>query len=308
MGKNKRRRREPQHPSAAETADDNSPDNWPLLSAEWRLTFERSRSKELADRLVQRYLEGGERDHKGRRRYRIWEIESMPGAPSPRSGDFWRSYPDHDIYCVIDREDSSARWTGPASELQQQMFGRRIVKCHVRMIQLNHGLYLEFLQSSGLPSSMPATAEPAVPTAPPAASVSASSTIKVELPDKIKVQLVDRPAPRARTQSPSRPVAPGTEPQPSTLQLTDAQIEEWVNDPSVPRTQREIRRFVVKEFGRDWRSVSTATIIKAARESTESTPSPARIHSIARWNVREAKQKISGLVWPILADFGLDWP
>jgi hypothetical protein len=83
----------------------------------------------------------------------------------------------------------------------------------------------------------------------------AASPVEVKLVGTSKVQLVDKPAPRIKTQSPAQP--------------TEDQIEKWVNDESVSRTQREIRRFVVKEFGRDWRSVSTATIIKAARESTE---------------------------------------
>jgi transposase len=55
---------------------------------------------------------------------------------------------------------------------------------------------------------------------------------------------------------------------PSTPQLTDVQIEKWINDVSRPRAHREIRRFAVEEFD-DWRSVSTAAIIKAARDSAE---------------------------------------
>jgi len=81
--------------------------------------------------------------------------------------------------------------------------------------------------------------------------------LRVELVGTPKVQLVEKPTSQtqAKAQSPS--------------QLTEDQIEKWINDESVPRTHREIRRFVVKEFGRDWSSVSTASIIKAARESTE---------------------------------------
>lgn len=93
--------------------------------------------------------------------------------------------------------------------------------------------------------------------------------VRVELVGTSKVQLVvEKPKSRTKAQSPSQPVASEPEPQPSTPQLTDAQIEEWVNDASVPRAWREIRRFAVKEFG-DWKSVSTTAIIKAARDSAE---------------------------------------
>jgi hypothetical protein len=69
---------------AGETADDNSSIDWRLLFDEWRLTYERTKSEELADLLVRRYLEEGERNREGRLRYRIYEISSVPGGV-PRS-------------------------------------------------------------------------------------------------------------------------------------------------------------------------------------------------------------------------------
>jgi len=106
---------------------------------------------------VRRFLEEGERTADGRKRYKIWEIEAFPGglAPSPYDGAFWRSDPARGIHCEINRQSSSARWTGAASAEWTAFDGRRTASYDLRMIRLNHDLFVEFLQSAGVPSLPP---------------------------------------------------------------------------------------------------------------------------------------------------------
>src|SRR5262249_8053860 len=99
----------------AGTSDDNSTLDEPfrLLADEHRFAAGLVKDNELAATLVRRFLEEGERDHDGRKRYKIWEIAAFPGgsAPSPYDGAFWRSDPARGIHCEINHQGSSARWT-----------------------------------------------------------------------------------------------------------------------------------------------------------------------------------------------------
>ena len=106
---------------------------------------------------MRRFLEEGERTADGRKRYKIWEIEAFPGglAPSPYDGAFWRSDCRQGTHCEIDYQGSSARWTGPASAEWTAFDGRRTASYDLRMIRLNHDLFVEFLQSAGVPSLPP---------------------------------------------------------------------------------------------------------------------------------------------------------
>src|SRR5262245_54316418 len=126
--------------------------------------------EKLAAKLVRRFLEEGEIDRDGRVRYKIWEIEALPGgmAPSPYDGSFWR--PDHErgIHCEIDYHSSSARWTGPTSAEWKAFDGRQTARYDVSMIRLCHELFVEFLQSAGaLSFQSETTAEPAAETTQP---------------------------------------------------------------------------------------------------------------------------------------------
>jgi len=155
-------------------------------------------SDKLADKLVRRFLEEGERDHAGRIRYKIWEIEALPGGltPGPYDGAFWRSDPGRGINCTIEPWNSSARWTGPVSARWKEFDGREVADYQVSGIRLNHDIVLEFLESAGLPSGQtepgePSTAEGALESTPETAPVSGvQSTDKISLkewlPDAVK--------------------------------------------------------------------------------------------------------------------------
>jgi hypothetical protein len=129
-----------------------------LLCDEYAFFVELTKSEKLAAKLVRRFLEDGERDRDGRLRYRIYEIEALPGGitPSPYDGSFWCSDPDRGIHCEIDCTNSSARWTGPASAEWQTFNGRRTAEYNVTMIRLSHGAVLDFLQGVGLLPQPPA--------------------------------------------------------------------------------------------------------------------------------------------------------
>ena len=76
----------------AGTSDDGiTPSVFRLLCDEYALFLRRTgSSKPFADRLVEKYLEEGERDRDGRIRYKILEVHALPGGltPSPYDGDF----------------------------------------------------------------------------------------------------------------------------------------------------------------------------------------------------------------------------
>jgi hypothetical protein len=139
----------------AGTPDDHSTDEWAefrLLRTEYIFILdELTHSKELAEKVVRRFLEEGEYDWiTGRRRYRLWMIEALPGgAPSPYEGEFWRSDAARGIECKIDCLNSSARWTGPAS-VEWRARGRRIAEYRITMIWVSHGAMVDFLRGVGL--------------------------------------------------------------------------------------------------------------------------------------------------------------
>jgi len=179
--------------------DDITPSVFRLLCDEYALFLRRTgSSKPFADRLVEKYLEEGERDRDGRIRYKILEVHALPGGltPSPYDGDFWRSYPERGIRCDIKPWDSEAHWTGTTSAAWKEFDGREVADYRVIGIRLNHDIVLEFLESAGLhertqsdesetgstqplsPESSEAT--PSVPSTTPAASQkSPAAPIKV---------------------------------------------------------------------------------------------------------------------------------
>jgi hypothetical protein len=138
----------------AGTDDDPSTDDWAefrLLRTEYIFILdELTHSKELAEKVVRAFLEEGEYDRfTGRRRYRLWMVEVLPGgAPSPYSGEFWRSDPEHGIECKIDCLNSSARWTGPTSAVWRAS-GRETAEYRITMIWVSHGAMLDFLRRVG---------------------------------------------------------------------------------------------------------------------------------------------------------------
>ena len=77
--------------------------------------------------------------------------------------------------------------------------------------------------------------------------------IKVQLPDKVKVQLVEKSAPRrAKGQAPS--------------QLTEDQIQALMGDVSeLSDLKKKIRRYAVKKYREQWRNIEPAAIMKAAK-------------------------------------------
>jgi hypothetical protein len=76
--------------------------------------------------------------------------------------------------------------------------------------------------------------------------------IKVQLPDKVKVQLVAKSAPRrAKEQAPS--------------QLTEDQIQALMGNVSgLSDLQKKIRRYAVKEYRERWKDVDPADVLKTA--------------------------------------------
>jgi hypothetical protein len=158
----------------AGTADDNSTDEFRLLSEELSfVTSVTDKSEKLAKELLQSFLEEGERDRDGRIRYRIWQIEALPaGAPSPYEGCFWRSDAERGIRCKIDYKNSSAHWTGPASAES----GRQTAEYRVKMIRLRHSAVVDFLRGVGLlplaesEAAAEVTPVPTVEAAPPSAA------------------------------------------------------------------------------------------------------------------------------------------
>jgi hypothetical protein len=153
-----------------------------LLSVEYALFLRRANSSnKLAMRLVQRFLEEGERDDDGRIRYKLWEGTALPGGltPSPYDGDFWRSYPERGIRCDIKPWDSAAHWTGPASATWKEFDGRQSADYEVLGIKLNHVVVLEFLESAGMPKWVQSNAEKGPelsPSSEPASSSPAADT------------------------------------------------------------------------------------------------------------------------------------
>jgi hypothetical protein len=104
------------------------------------------------------------------------------------------------------------------------------------------------------------------------ASVAAIAALLKELssPPSLRVEVIAMPPIKTVTSHPQSATSESkSEPQLSTPQSTHAQTEMWVNDPSIPPKWREIRRFVVKEYGDDWKGITTPTIIKAAEGSPE---------------------------------------
>jgi hypothetical protein len=205
------------------TANDNSTDDpwrqFRLLSEAYSFFLElTNESKLLADRLTQRLLEGGEVDCDGRTRYKLYEIEAIPGgvAPSPYDGEFWRSYPECGIHCKIDAKNSSARWTGPTSK-EWQARGRQRSEYNVRLIRVCWGAVLEFSQSAGLlpvqdepPTSSSEQPEPERPSDPELKPEPLSSATQPEPPqsepeappvkpiDQSEPELKSKPGPAER--------------------------------------------------------------------------------------------------------------
>jgi hypothetical protein len=219
----------------AGTANDNSTDPWQqfrLLSNMRNFFLELTDDAELlADRLTQKFLEGGEVDRDGRTRYKLYEIEAIPGgvAPSPYDGEFWRSYPECDIHCKIDAKNSSARWTGPTSK-EWQAQGRQRSEYDVYMIRVCWGAVLEFLQSAGL---LPAQDEP--PTS------SSEQPEPERTPDQ---ELKPEPLSSTAQPKPPQPESPrpeSPEPEPEVPSVSEPA------EPEKPREQEHTARVLTAE-------------------------------------------------------------
>ena len=93
--------------------------------------------------------------------------------------------------------------------------------------------------------------------------------IKVQLPGKVKVQLVEKSAPRrAKGQAPS--------------QLTEDQIQKLMGDVSeLSDTEKKLRRYAVIKYGDRWRDVFPANAMKAA----EHDPLYEKEVGVARWTI-----------------------
>jgi hypothetical protein len=258
MDKGNRRRRTSQRPSA-ETANR---DIWRLLSDEYLLIIEKkTKSGPLAEERLRDYFAEGRIDRDGRERYKVHKrfvrLGLDGGRPiyTPDDRSFWYSDPLLRVDCKIDPPNSSVHWSGPT--VVQDSKCDALVPDYDRMaeyelieIRLRHDLVVEFMDLPAEPRTVPA--ESAAPVDPPAASASASSTIKVELPDKIKVQLVDKPASRVRTQPPSQP--------------TEDQIQALMGDVSeLSDVEKRIRRYVVIKHRERWGEIDPGRAKTAAK-------------------------------------------
>jgi|SRR6516165_9887590 len=145
-------------------------------------------SNRFAYRLIERFLQGGERDRDGRVRYKLYEVTALPGGltPSPYDGDFWCSYPERGIRCAIEPWNCFAHWTGPGSAAWKEFDGRDSADYQVVGIKLNHDIFLEFLGSAGLyertqsdesetGSTQPLSSESPLPSPPPPPAETASA-------------------------------------------------------------------------------------------------------------------------------------
>jgi hypothetical protein len=145
----------------AETGDDDT--TFRLLRDEYPLFLKAAgQSETLATKFVEKFLTGGERDSfDGRTRYKIWMQEMLPGGlePSPYDGDFWRSYSERGIACIIEPWNSSAHRTGPTSAKWKEFDGRQTAECRIFGIRVNHEIVVEFLQSAGMLSEQPSASE-----------------------------------------------------------------------------------------------------------------------------------------------------
>jgi hypothetical protein len=180
-------------------ADDNhSTDEFRLLWDEFCFAARLVHSEPRAGDLVRSFLEEGELDRDGRLRYRIWQIEALPGgAPSPYDGSFWRSDHERGIHCEIDHRNSSARGTGPVSagwlSGEAKIFGRKTAEYRIKIIWICHELFVDFLRGVGLlplvQQPTEAAAEPAAePTQPePEVAMEAADTAAVEAADDTAV-------------------------------------------------------------------------------------------------------------------------
>jgi hypothetical protein len=143
-----------------EPGDDHSTDVWQqfrLLRDAHAYFLELTGLEQHAKKLAVNFLRGGEFGFDGRRRYRLYEIKAFPGgtAPSPYDGEFWCSYPEHDMHCEIDCKLSSARWTGPVTAEWQAFDGRQKSEYNVTLIWVCWGAVLDFLQGVGFLSKQP---------------------------------------------------------------------------------------------------------------------------------------------------------
>ena len=193
---------------AGTNGTDNDNSTFRLLCDEYALFLRLTRSsKKFANKLVQRFLEEGERDRDGRIRYKLWLREVWPGGvvpPSPYDGDFWRSDPGRDINCTIEPWNGFARWTAPASAEWREFDGREVADHQVFGIRLNHDDVLDFLESIGLLSKQAQSGEPSTAEGAPEESLSKSAPVKsaplseknITLKSWVPRALVDHPPPR----------------------------------------------------------------------------------------------------------------
>lgn len=219
------------------TDDDNS--TFRLLCDEYALFLRLTRSsKKFANKLVQRFLEEGERDRDGRIRYKLWLREVCPGGvapPSPYDGDFWRSDPGRGINCTIEPRNSFARWTAPASAEWREFDGREVADHQVFGIRLNHDVVLDFLESIGLLSKQAQSGEPSTAEGAPEESLSKSA-----------------PVPKS---------APRSEPQPAENTILKNWVPRALADHPPPRGEKDIAGYLMQFAPKPWKKHSIQNVL-----------------------------------------------
>jgi hypothetical protein len=175
MDENSRPRRKPQRPSA-ETADDNSSDDWRLLFDEYLLIIEkRTKSGPLAEEWLRDFLAEGPVDSDGRDRYWVRKTVARTGGGrpiyTPRDRPFWYSDRELRVDCKIDPQNSSVHWSGPTVVQDSERDAlvpdyNQMAEYQLIEIWLRHDVVAEFM---GLPvESRAVPAEPTVSVDPPA--------------------------------------------------------------------------------------------------------------------------------------------
>jgi hypothetical protein len=240
----------------AGTSDDSS--TFRLLADEYAFFLRLTRSsKDFANKLVQRFLEEGECDRDGRVRYKIWEVEALPGGMTltPYDGDFWRSVPRRDINCTIEPWNSSARRTEPASAKWREFDGREVADHRVFGIRLNHDIVLEFLESAGVLSKQAQSGEPL------SAEEEPEETPESELPPQ--------PATAGDQAKP-----PGNPPpkQPAKRITLKGSLPDAVKLWPRPRDERDYAGYLQKRVLQQWSKHSIQTALSALAASKKRKP------------------------------------
>jgi hypothetical protein len=261
MDTNRRRRRTPQRPSA-ETADDNSSDDWRLLFDEYLLIIEKqTKSGPLAEERLRDFFAEGPVDSNGRERY--WVRKTVArldgGRPiyTPRDRSFWYSDREFRVDCKIDPQNSSVHWSGPTvvQDLEYQDSEHialvpdynRMAEYQLIEIWLRHDVFAEFMGLSVESRAVPA--DPTVPVDPPAP------------PPPLRVEVTALPEIRTVAVQPETPASP--------RELT---AKEWITHEAQRLKQLDqIRAGILKT---EFAQMLETNMKEAARTNTSISISP----------------------------------